>query len=98
MGFTKHLRIKKEFFNKIRDGSKIYEYRNFNLYYLKYFGIYHKGLEVISWDTDKLIFHYQSEDRILTKIKNIEIIPNNLNSPYLSTNWVLKIEIKLIKN
>lgn len=81
-----HLRIKKVFFDKIKSGEKISEFRNKTEFYDK----------LLKNRPKKIVFHFQKKERLLVDVIDISIIPKPqrfINSTILTTDRIYKIDV-----
>lgn len=83
------LSIKKIYFDRILNGEKIYEYREKKPYFDRIFG---------SRKIDFLELHYFKEEKLIIEVLDVEIIDNNLDSNFLKTDKLYKINLGKIIN
>lgn len=80
------MRIKKVYYDAIRDGTKKYEFRSCTPYWLKH----------LKRDAKYLILHYQKSNKLICKIKSIKIIqrPSNIDQKIVTTEKCFAIEVE----
>jgi len=102
---AKNLRIKKVFLEEILKGKKTSEFRNFNKYYINFFGVDLKNLDneasifmPLKTNLEYLIFHYQSPIKVIAKISSLSLVLREdyflKPKPHLNTKYIFKIDLE----